>query len=289
MHDRIVNTRVFLTPAPRAPLPSWLDYELQFDPAGLLRFHVGERPVGWMLPELAQRLSRWPGAFTVERDRVGFASGLDSVATRSLAIAEVLRHLREEGVVAGWRDEAYRVPPRGAAGPELFRMERAARKLFGIESHASHLNGLVRTPKGVSMWIARRSPSKSVDPDRLDNMVAGGIAAESNAWATLLKECGEEAGIPEELARKAVRRGTLRFRRRDPEGVDAQRIELFDLELPQDFVPVNRDGEVAEFRLMDVNAVGREVQRPGEFTVDAALVAGECLGRIASDKAAGSG
>jgi len=222
----------------------------------------------------------------VERERVGFAPGLDSAATRSLAIAQVLQSLREEGVVTGWRDEAYCVPPRGAqgggTGPELFRMERAARKLFGIESHASHLNGLVRTPAGVSMWIARRSPAKSVDPDRLDNIVAGGIAAESDAWATLLKECGEEAGIPEALARNAVRRGTLRFRRRDPEGVDAQRIDLFDLELPPEFVPVNRDGEVAEFRLMNIDGLEREMQRPGEFTVDAALVARECLGRLAA-------
>ena len=276
-------------PAPRAPLPSWLESELQFDPEGLLRFCVGGRPVGWMLPALAQRLTRWPEVFSVGQDRVDFAPGLDAAATRSLAIAEVLQRLREEGAVTGWRDEAYRVPPRGAQGgatePELFRMERAARKLFGIESHASHLNGLVRTPQGMSMWIARRSPAKSVDPDRLDNVVAGGIAADTNAWATLLKECGEEAGIPEELARKAKRCGTLRFRRRDPEGVDAQRIELFDLELPQDFVPVNRDGEVAEFRLMDVDEVARQMQRPGEFTVDAALVAGECLGRCLTSSA----
>ena len=247
--------------------------------------------MGWVLPELARRLTRWPEVFSVAQDRVSFSPGLDSAATRSLAIAEVLQRLREDGVVTGWRDEAYRVPPRGAqggaAGPELFRMERAARKLFGIESHASHLNGLVRTPRGLAMWIARRSSTKSVDPDRLDNIVAGGIAAESNAWATLLKECGEEAGIPEELARQAKRCGTLRFRRRDPEGVDAQRIELFDLELPEDFVPVNRDGEVAEFRRMDVDEVSRQMQRPGEFTVDAALVAGECLGRCLTSRAGG--
>ena len=283
--DRIVNSGKFLTPEPRVPLPPWLEHALLFDPAGLLRFCVGERPVGWILPDLARRLARWPEVFSVARDRVSFAPGLDSAAARSLAIAKVLHALREEGVVTGWRDEAYRVPPRGArrghGGQELFRMERAARKLFGIESHASHLNGLVRTPQGMSMWIARRSPAKSVDPDRLDNIVAGGIAAGTDAWATLLKECGEEAGIPEELARMAIRRGTLRFRRRDPEGVDAQRIELFDIELPQDFAPVNRDGEVAEFRRMSIDELESELQRPGGFTVDAALVARECLGRLA--------
>ena len=274
---------MFLTPEPRMGLPAWLERELQFDPAGLLRFHVGERQVGWMLPALARRLARWPDVFVAGDERVGFAPGLDTPAARSLAIARVLQVLRDEGVVTGWRDEDYRVPPcdadEGGVGPELFRMERAARKLFGIESHASHLNGIVRTASGLRMWIARRSPSKSVDPDRLDNLVAGGIAAGTHAWSTLLKECGEEAGIPESLARRAVRRGTLRFLRRDPEGVDAQRIELFDLELPADFVPENRDGEVAEFRLLAAGEVLRELDVPREFTVDAALVAAECIGR----------
>ena len=88
--------RIFLTPAPRAPLPSWLESDLHFDPEGLLRFCVGGRPVGWMLPALAQRLTRWPEVFSVGQDRVDFAPGLDAAATRSLAIAEVLQRLREE-------------------------------------------------------------------------------------------------------------------------------------------------------------------------------------------------
>ena len=267
------------------PLPPWLDRELRFDTSGLLRFCVGDHAVGWLLPGLARRLAHWPEVFSVRADSIAFTGRLDSAQARSAAIAPVLERLRKEGLVSGWRDEAYRVPPRGGAsgeagGPELFRMERAARKLFGIESHASHLNGIVRASGGPRMWIARRSRSKPVDPDRLDNLVAGGIAAGSDAWVTLLKECGEEAGIPEHLARRAVRRGTLRFRRRDPEGVDAQRIELFDLDLPADFVPDNRDGEVAGFRLLSFDAVARELEQPGLFTVDAALVAGECIGRL---------
>lgn len=287
--DALVNTAhetgaPMLTPAPRAPLPHWLEQALRFDACALLRFCVGDRRIGWVRPEFARLLARWPRVFTVTPDAVAFADRLDSAAARSEAIAGVLQRLHEEGAVRGWRDECYRVPPRtGEPGsePELFRMERAAHKLFGIESHASHLNGIVRTPAGPAMWIARRSADKAVDPGLLDNMVAGGIAADSDAWATLQKECGEEAGVPGALACRALRRGVLRFCRNHPEGADVQCIDLYDLELPADFVPQNRDGEVAEFRLLSPGELARELEQPGLFTVDAALVANDCRERLA--------
>lgn len=273
-----------LTPAPRAPLPPWLEQALRFDASALLRFCVGEHRVGWVRPEFAQQLARWPAVFTVTPDAVAIAERLDSAAARTESIAEVLQRLREQGAVRGWRDEAFRVPPRYVDGsaPELFRIERSARELFGIESHASHLNGIVRTSNGFSMWIARRSADKSVDPDLLDNMVAGGIAADSDAWTTLLKECAEEAGLPETLARSAQRRGRVRFCRNHPQGADVQCIETYDVELPGDFVPRNLDGEVAGFRLLPFDAVRREIAQPGRFTVDAALVALDCMDRLAA-------
>ena len=44
----------------------------------------------------------------------------------------------------------------------------------------------------------------------LDNMVAGGIASGIGIFETLVKECQEEAGIPEALAKKAVPVGMIR-------------------------------------------------------------------------------
>ena len=45
----------------------------------------------------------------------------------------------------------------------------------------------------------------------LDNMVAGGISSGYKIIDTMVKECSEEAGIPEDLARKAVPVGTIKF------------------------------------------------------------------------------
>ena len=67
-----------------------------------------------------------------------------------------------------------------------------------------HLNGIA----GERMWLARRSPTKQIDPGMLDNLVAGGISVGFSARDPLVKEAWEEAGIPAELARKAVASGT---------------------------------------------------------------------------------
>ena len=73
------------------------------------------------------------------------------------------------------RDELYAL--HDAAGVELLRFERAAAKHFGFIGPAAHLNGLVSLAEGLHMWIATRSASKAAEPGKLDNMVAGGIAA----------------------------------------------------------------------------------------------------------------
>ena len=85
--------------------------------------------------------------------------------------------------------------------------------------------------------------------------------------------------MPAALARRALPSGTLEFARAVPQGVDAQRIAVFDIELPAGFVPTNQDGEVAAFELLPVSAVLERLQVPHAFTVDAALVALDCLRR----------
>jgi hypothetical protein len=72
----------------------------------------------------------------------------------------------KEGFIPGWRNERYRIA-------DAFEIERAAARPFGLTTQAVHLNGIA----GDRMWLARRSPSKQIDPGMLDNLVAGGISA----------------------------------------------------------------------------------------------------------------
>ena len=52
----------------------------------------------------------------------------------------------------------------------LCLIERAAARCLRHRTYAAHVNGLVRG-EPTSMWLARRSPGKAIDPGMLDNLV----------------------------------------------------------------------------------------------------------------------
>jgi 8-oxo-dGTP pyrophosphatase MutT (NUDIX family) len=139
------------------------------------------------------------------------------------------------------------------------------------------VNGL--TDGGRSMWIAQRSAHKAIDPGMFDNLVGGGIASGLTGLETVRKEAWEEAGIGRQLVDKAVAAGRLRIRREATDGLHAEIIEVFDLPLPETFVPVNQDGEVAGFRKLSLDALVRELEGEAVYTVDAAAVAIDWLAR----------
>ena len=215
----------------------------------------GQR-IGWLRPELAARLASWPGVFRASADRVAL---LDPDG-----LTAVVEALAKDGFIPGWRNERYRIA-------DLFEIERAAARPFGLTTQAVHLNGIVG---GSRMWLARRSTTKPIDPGMLDNLVGGGVSTGFSAQTTLVKEAWEEAGIPPELARMAIAGGTISVLREVPEGVQSETIEIYDLDVPQDFRPHNQDGEVSEFKLLTFSEVERE-----ELTYEAALVARDYFSR----------
>lgn len=225
---------------------------------GKLPLTLAGRRIGWLAPQLAARLAAWPTVFNCKSREVTLLepSGL------SLVIEELAR----EGLIPGWRDERYRIE-------DLFEIERAAARPFGLTTQAVHVNGVVA---GKGMWIARRSLSKATDPGMLDNLVAGGMTAGLSQMDVLVKEAWEEAGIEADLARGATRGGTLSILREVPEGVQSEVIHVYDLELPERFVPRNQDGEVAGFMLVPFEKVLQE-----RLTYDAALVAQDYFSRTA--------
>ena len=108
------------------------------------------------------------------------------------------------------------------------------------------------------------------------------------------KEAYEEAGIAPGLAREAVPCGQLTIRRMQRDGLHHDTIHVHDLELPPSFVPVNQDGEVAEFRLLtpaEAAAIAATSEGGDAMTPDASLVVADWLlrtGEVAADSAAGA-
>jgi 8-oxo-dGTP pyrophosphatase MutT (NUDIX family) len=236
----------------------------------LIPFYVREHAVGWLRPSFADLLRRWPHHFEVNPSYVTLKAKPDTVAGRSDALAEVTRELARDGVIRGWRDELVRVSHHYAA-PELLRVERAATRHFGMMCYGAHLNAYTRVDGFVQAWIARRSPSKSVDPGRLDNLVGGRIAAGFTVDETLRKEAWEEASIPPALLHDTPCLSAVRVEYSVPEGLHREVLFVHDVHLPRDFKPVNQDGEVAEIRLMPFEQVVEEILA-GEFTLDAGTV-----------------
>ena len=103
-------------------------------------FRVDGLSLGWVTHSFADRLKGFPAVFAVSSEAVDLAPGLQGFEARSRAVDEVLRRLQEEGLIKGWREEAYPVGSSLHSAP-LLKMERAAVPLFGVRAYGVHLNG----------------------------------------------------------------------------------------------------------------------------------------------------
>jgi len=128
----------------------------------------------------AARIAAFADILTVRDDGIAFVAGINTPNSRTVALDSVSAALATDGLLSAWRNERYAVSE-GFGTEPLFLLERAAARFFGITTYSAHVNGLVQreTPEGHdhAMWIARRSPTKAIDPGLLDNLVGGGIAA----------------------------------------------------------------------------------------------------------------
>jgi 8-oxo-dGTP pyrophosphatase MutT (NUDIX family) len=236
----------------------------------VIPFYVKEHAVGWLRPSFADLLRRWPHVFEVNPAYVRLCAKPDTAQGRSAAMAEVTRELTRDGAMVGWRDELVSVSA-NYGEPELFRIERAATRYFGFLAYAAHMNGFTRRRGLAHAWIARRSPAKQIDPDKLDNLVGGRIAAGMSVDETLRKEAWEEAGLAPSLLAGLNCLGAVRVEYSVPEGLHREILFVHDLWLPEDYKPANQDGEVAAITCMPVEEVLENIFT-GDFTLDAGVV-----------------
>lgn len=248
----------------------------------LTALEVDGAVAGWLTADRARRLAAFGDCFRFDGRRLTFAPDLHDCAARTAAVARVAAELAAEGALTAWRDERYAVGPEFGAAP-WFLLERAAARYFGIHTYAAHVNGLVRDDARVSMWLARRSPTKAIDPGLLDNLVGGGIAANGTVTETVIREAWEEAGITADLAAAARPQGTLALLREQPDGIQRETVYVHDLWLPPDFIPANQDGEAVAHRLVPLPETAALLaldSGPDAVTADASLVAVDCLLRL---------
>lgn len=221
-----------------------------FNPADYRPFEAAGRRIGSIRHDLAERLAAFPDVFLVRPDRVDLARSLADPAARTAAVDAVARRLAASGHCPPPLGEAYRVVGRWGEDP-LFLIDRAFVPAFGITAFGVHLNGYVREGGRFKIWIAERSADRRVEPNKLDNMVAGGQPAGLGLMDNLIKESHEEAGLPAELARQAVPAGAVGYCMASEWGLKPDWMFVYDLAMPAGVIPVNRDGEVSRFTLME--------------------------------------
>ena len=217
-------------------------------PAGLIPFRITGEQVGWLQPDLARWLAYRPQHFHFDASGVSLSAGLRGIARRDAALADAVKGLAKAGYLRV-RDEPFDVRA-APEGPVLARLDRGAIPAFGIQAQGVHLNGLVRRPEGLHIWLGFRSRTKAVAPGQWDNIVAGGTPAGLDAVETLAKEAGEEAGLPPEMVARARPVARLSYNMQQPDGgLRRDILHVFDLELPEDFTPTPHDDEVEHFEL----------------------------------------
>ena len=231
---------------------------------------MGGTRIGWLRHDNAAALRRFPTVFAVSDGTAAIIAGGDFDAL-SAEIDRVIEALVAEGRIDKWRYEDFAVRPRWGEAP-LFKLDRGAVAFFGIRSYGVHLNGVRRDSDALKLWIGRRASDKKVAPNKLDNMVAGGIGHGHGLYETLVKEAAEEAAVPRDLIDRAVPVGALLYRMETKAGLRDDVLFVFDLEVPADFTPRNTDGEIAEFHAMPAAAVVARVRGGSDFKFNVNLV-----------------
>ena len=192
--------------------------------------------------------------------------GLNRVATA----------LYQAGLAGAWRQEQLAV--RHARGLCVGTIERAAVRPLGIATQAVHLVG--RAPDG-RFWVQQRALDKPNDPGKWDTLMGGMVSSADTLEAALARETWEEAGLHVADLQGLRHGGCLTVRRPTSDGVGTgymvENIDWYVCTVPDGVTPVNQDGEVAQFALVDTAQLLQNLSG-GVYTLEAALILANVAG-----------
>jgi thiamine pyrophosphokinase len=241
-------------------------------PSRLIAFRLGEDQVGWLGAELARALAFFPRDVHFDGRGVALAGKLRGEGARTAALERLAGALAGRGHFR-LRGEAFdvRATPEG---PVLARLDRGALPAFGVIAQGVHVNGYVRRPDGLHLWVGWRARDKPVAPGQMDHIVAGGIPAGLSPLECLVKEAAEEASLPAEIAAAAVAAERISYVMANDEGLRRDVLHCYDLELPEGFRPRPNDAEVDRFELWPAGDLIGVVAEAGpvKFNVNLVLI-----------------
>ena len=243
-----------------------------------LPFHVENMKIGSVEPvfmhHLVLQANKYRCKQLLKEEQTGWHLVVGEIGVTACLnqLADILRHA---GVAGAWRDEQLAV--RDESGSQIGTIERGAVRPLGIATLAVHLVG--QTVDG-RFWAQQRALNKPNDPGKWDTLMGGMVSSGDTVETALQRETWEEAGLRiadlHEL-RYGGRQSNCRPSGDGAAGYMQEFIEWYVATVPDGLTPVNQDGEVAQFVLMDAAKLVAAMQR-GEFTLEAALIFASVLG-----------
>ncbi len=250
--------------------------------------------VGSMLPDLMHQIDLKPPSnvhkllskeeFSGAEQKPGEAWRIQGDISNTLhLLAHALRDANIGHVARYWRNETLAV--HNLQGQRLGQVERGAARALGIATRAVHLVG--RAPDG-RIWVQQRALDKANDPGLWDTLMGGMVSAQDTVDSALVRETWEEAGLHLSALGDVQHGGSVTVRRPsgEPDDDDArggvgymvEDTDWYHCTVPDGLVPVNQDGEVAQFLLLTPNELVARLHR-NDFTLEAALVLVQALGQ----------
>ncbi|MFZ4480407.1 MAG: NUDIX hydrolase [Rhodoferax sp.] len=202
---------------------------------------------------------------------------LQGDATQALqTIAACLFEAGVGRVVQHWRNE--RLAVHDAAGQTIATVERGVVRPLGIATRAVHLVGQAADGR---FWVQQRALDKANEPGLWDTLMGGMVSAADSVESALARETWEEAGIRLDRVQDLRRGGVVTLRKPSSDSADpgyvVEQVDWFRCTVPDEVEPLNQDGEVAQFMLLEPAELIARMQR-NEFTTEAALILLAALG-----------
>lgn len=233
----------------------------------------GASVIGSVEPDFLDQISLQPlsdgGKQLLKEERVE-GPGWHLLGDVTTGLNHLAAALHRAGLAGAWRDEQLAVNDQH--GRRLGSVERAAVRPLGIRTQAVHLLG--QAPDG-RFWVQQRAFDKPNDPGLWDTLMGGMISGADTLDSALARETWEEAGL-HLIDLQALRHGgRIHTCRPAHDGGGAgyldEHLDWYHCTVPDGLVPVNQDGEVERFALMDGQALLQKMQQ-NEFTLEAMLI-----------------
>lgn len=237
----------------------------------LLPFYIAGVRYGWVDRHFATCLRDYPAVFQVTETDITLQPHFTDYQQRTTAVAEVMTALHKTGVIDTWVGESYPLVHH-FGGDAVMEVERAAASFLGIRGFGVHVNGLVKRDDEILVWVGTRARSKPFWPGKLDQLVAGGQPVGISLLDNVIKEAEEEAAIPPWLAQQAQAVGQIHYQYQGRRGLENSTLFVYDLWLPEDFVPQNNDGEVDSFQCLPLAEIARLTEHTDAFKANCNLV-----------------